>query len=173
MTLQSSTEMAIRFTMSCLMLVTLCACSSAPANREDLVAGAQAPDFSLPMLDGEVLNSKTLKGNIVVLNFWATWCQPCMAELPVLKDLAATSRVKIIGIALDEEGAKVVKPFVADHGINYPVVIGDQDVFEQFNGLAIPYSLLLDSSQHIVKIYRGPISKEEIDQDLKSMASGN
>ncbi len=157
-----------------LLLLTLCGCSSdAPSNPEDVVVGAQSPAFSLPTLDGATLKSNTLKGNVVVLNFWATWCQPCMIELPVLKDLAATSKVKIIGIALDEGGAKVVKPFVADHEINYPVVIGNQDVFEQFNGLAIPYNLLLDPSQRIVKIYRGPISKEEIEQDLKTIAAGN
>jgi len=93
-----------------------------------------------------------------------------MNEIPVLKEIAAGSRVKVVGIALDDEGSKVVKPFVAAHGINYPVVLGNQEVFEQFNGIGIPYTLVLDPAQRIVKIYRGPITKEDIDQILKSIA---
>ena len=148
---------------------TLTGCSESNPNPEDVVVGAQAPHFSLAAIDGTTLKSSSLKGNVVILNFWATWCQPCLSEMPVLKEIAATSKARVVGIALDEDGAKVVKPFVESHGINYSVVIGNQEVFEQFNGLAIPYTLVLDPAQRIVKIYRGPITKEDIDQVLKSI----
>ena len=148
----------------------LSGCSQSNPNPEDVAVGAQSPDFSLTAIDGTTLKSRSLKGNVVILNFWATWCQPCLNEIPVLKEIAAGSRVKVVGIALDDEGSKVVKPFVAAHGINYAVVLGNQEVFEQFNGIGIPYTLVLDPAQRIVKIYRGPITKEDIDQILKSIA---
>jgi cytochrome c biogenesis protein CcmG/thiol:disulfide interchange protein DsbE len=147
----------------------LSSCSGNTANPEDVVEGAQSPNFSLTTLDGATLKSSSLKGNAVILNFWATWCQPCQSEMPVLNDIAANTKVRVVGIALDEGGAKIVKPYVISHGINYQVVIGNQEVFEQFNGLAIPYTLVLDRSQRIVKIYRGPITRDEIDKVLKSI----
>ena len=167
--------MRIRFTSRTwvILALILSSCGGGGAgNPPDVVVGARSPDFSLPTIDGATLKSSSLKGNVVILNFWATWCQPCLGEIPVLQDLAARSKARVVGIALDEGGARVVKPFVADHGINYTVVIGNEQVFEQFNGLGIPYSLLLDSSQRIVKIYRGPITKEAIEQDLKTIGPG-
>jgi len=148
----------------------LSGCSGSNPNPEDVVVGAQSPDFSLTTIDGTTLKESSLKGKVVILNFWATWCQPCLGEIPMLKEIAAGSKAKVIGIALDDDGLKVVKPFVAAHGINYTVVIGNQAVFEQFNGIGIPYTLVLDPAQRIIKIYRGPITKEDIDQVLKSIA---
>lgn len=162
----------LRVSVAILVAAIISGCSATPPNPEEVVVGAQSPEFSLPALDGTTLKNGSLKGNVVILNFWATWCQPCLSEIPVLKEVAATSKVKVVGIALDVDGLKVVKPFVAAHGINYSVVIGNEEVFRQFNGLAIPYSLLLDRSQRIVKIYRGPITKEDINQDLKSITQG-
>ena len=145
-------------------------CSGSPSNPEDVVVGAQSPDFFLQAIDGTALKNSSLKGNVVILNFWATWCQPCLSEIPVLKEIAAGSKAKVVGIALDDDGVKVVKPFVVAHGINYLVLIGNQEVFQQFNGLGIPYTLVLDPAQRIVRIYRGPITKEDIDQVLKSIS---
>ncbi len=150
----------------CLFVVTIAACSDT-GNPEDVVVGNRAPTFSLKALDGSTVTSDSLKGNPVVLNFWATWCQPCLSEIPELKQLASTSKVKIVGIALDEDGVKTIKPFVEKNGINYPVLVGDQEIFQRFNGVGIPYTLVLDSSQRIIKIYRGPTTKAAIEQDLK------
>lgn len=151
----------------CLFVVTIAACSDV-GNPEDVTVGNHAPTFSLKALDGSTVTSDSLKGNPVVLNFWATWCQPCLSEIPELKELASTSKVKIVGIALDEDGVKTIKPFVEKNGINYPVLVGDQEVFQRFNGVGIPYTLVLDSSQRIIKIYRGPTTKAALEQDLKN-----
>lgn len=154
-----------------MVLVTMAGCG-AGSNPENVVVGNQAPDFALTSLDGTTLDSKSLKGNVVVVNFWATWCQPCMSEIPELKEFAASSPAKVVGIALDEDGLKAVKPFVESHRINYTVLLGDQDIFQQFNGLGIPYTLVLDRSQRIVKIYRGPATKASLEEDLKVIARG-
>ena len=110
--------------------------------------------------------------SVVVLNFWATWCQPCMSEIPELKQVAASSKAKVIGIALDQDGVKTIKPFVASNNINYTVLVGDEEVFQRFNGVGIPYTLVLDPSQRIVKIYRGPTTKQALEQDLKAISQG-
>jgi len=144
-------------------------CATSEPDPANVIVGSQAPSFSLTSLDGTTVKSSTLKGSVVVLNFWATWCQPCMSEIPELKQMAAGSKVKVIGIALDQDGEKTIKSFVASNNINYTVLVGDEEVFQRFNGVGIPYTLLLDPSQRIVKIYRGPTTKKAIEEDLKTI----
>jgi cytochrome c biogenesis protein CcmG/thiol:disulfide interchange protein DsbE len=161
-------------TFCCLFVLVLSfsGCGTSEPDPASVVVGGQAPSFSLRSLDGTMVQSNGLKGNVVVLNFWATWCQPCMTEIPELKQLAANSKAMVIGIALDQDGAKAIKPFVASNNINYTVLVGDEEVFQRFNGLGIPYTLVLDPSQRIVKIYRGPTTRAAIEQDLKSIGQG-
>jgi len=160
--------LAIAFIL--LSVVTLQGCGSAQAvNPEDVVVGNTIPDFSVTSLEGKTIDKASLKGNVVVLNFWASWCTPCMSEIPELKELAANSKARVVGIALDENGFETVKPFVDAHKINYTVAVGTQDLFQQFNGVGIPYTLVLDSSQRIVKIYRGPTNRESLEADLKTI----
>jgi peroxiredoxin len=153
------------------MLLAMGGCSEGPS-PEDVVVGNRAPDFALTSVDGTTVKSISLKGNVVVLNFWATWCQPCMGEIPELKEFAASSKARVVSIALDEDGLRAVKPFVENHQINYTVLLGDQRTFQQFNGLGIPYTLVLDRSQRIVKIYRGPATRASLEEDLKLIEQG-
>ena len=158
---------------SLFVLITfLASCGTTEPDPADVVVGSQAPSFSLNSLDGTTVKSGALKGNVVVLNFWATWCQPCMTEIPELKQLAANSNVKVVGIALDQDGEKTIRPFVASHQINYTVLVGNEEVFQRFNGLAIPYTLVLDPSQRIVRIYRGPTTRAVLEQDLMAIQQG-
>ena len=152
-----------------LLLLSFSGCGTSDPDPASVVVGSQAPSFSLASLDGTTVKSSTLKGSVVVLNFWATWCQPCMSEIPELKQVAAGSKAKVIGIALDQEGLKTIKPFVVSNNINYTVLVGDEDVFQRFNGIGIPYTLVLDPSQRIVKIYRGPTTKAALEQDMKTI----
>ncbi|HVF43023.1 MAG TPA: TlpA disulfide reductase family protein [Pyrinomonadaceae bacterium] len=156
----------------CLAAAATAGCASGQAVKpEDVVVGNTIPDFSLESLDGKTVSKDSLKGEPVVLNFFASWCTNCRAEIPELKQVAAGSKVKVVGIALDETGVETVKPFVESQGINYPVLIGDQDTFQQFNGVAIPYTIVLDGSQRIVKIYRGHAAREELEAALIGQGS--
>jgi cytochrome c biogenesis protein CcmG/thiol:disulfide interchange protein DsbE len=158
--------------MFCCLLLSiflLSGCGAVDPDPASVVVGSQAPSFSLTSLEGTTIKSATLKGSVVVLNFWATWCQPCMTEIPELKQLAASSKAKVIGIALDQDGIRTIKPFVVSNNINYTVLVGNEEVFQRFNGIGIPYTLVLDPSQRIVKMYRGPTTREALEQDLKTI----
>jgi cytochrome c biogenesis protein CcmG/thiol:disulfide interchange protein DsbE len=158
----------------CVAAVALAGCAGEPdVKQEDVVVGKTIPDFTLRALDGQKVSKASLKGEPVVLNFWASWCGNCRGEIPELKQVAAGSKAKVIGIALDETGAETVKPFVESQGINYQVLLGDQETFQQFNGVAIPYTLVLDGSQRIVKIYRGHASREELEAALRMIEQGD
>src|SRR5882672_2488838 len=97
------------------LVLSICGCGSSEPDPASVVVGSQAPSFTLKSLDGTTVKSSALKGSVVVLNFWATWCQPCMSEIPELKQLAASSKAKVIGIALDQDGIRTIKPFVVSN----------------------------------------------------------
>jgi thiol-disulfide isomerase/thioredoxin len=157
----------------CFLVLTLTGCDTAgTGNMSEVKVGGRAPAFSLKSLSGETVTNRSYEGHIVIVNFWASWCEPCKKEMPILKQLAESSEVKIVGIALDEGGLKTVKPFVERYGINYGILLGDQDVFTRFQGFGIPYTLVLDRQQHIVSIYRGPVSREMLEQDVRKIQQG-
>lgn len=155
----------------CLAIFYMSGCGGSHSNvkPEDIVVGGNVGDFSLPTIDGGTLNSSEFKGQPVVLNFWATWCGNCMKEIPELKQIAAKGDAKVVSIALDEDGSSVIKPFTEKHDINYTVLVGNEEIFNQFNGVAIPYTLVLDGSHRITKIFRGIAGKDEIEDELRKI----
>jgi thiol-disulfide isomerase/thioredoxin len=159
----------------CFFAILLSSCGGV-MDAGEVAIGSRAPSFSLRTIEGNLVTSRSLEGNLVVLNFWATWCPACTAELPDLKQVAATSGANIIGIAIDKGGVDTVKPFVERHGISdikaFTVLLGDEELLQRFNGVTIPYTLLLDRSQRVVKIVRGPITREALEKDLRAINQG-
>lgn len=153
-----------------LLVVCLAGCGEAH-DPADVAVGNRAPDFTLAARDGTTVKSNSLKGDIVILNFWATYCQPCRSEIPELNQVAASARAKVVGISLDQGGPEVIKTFERDANLklNYTVLLGDEEVFQRFNGVGIPYTLVLDRSQRIVKIYRGPVNQATLEKDLATI----
>lgn len=124
----------------------------------------RAPDFALPTLAGETLRLSDLRGQVVVLNFWATWCAPCREEIPAfvrLQDDYRSRGVAFVGVSLDEEGAAVVRPFAEAFGINYPIAFDDGAVARQYEGSAgLPTTYFITREGRIRRYMPGALSYE-------------
>src|SRR5580693_6525137 len=113
-----------------------------------------APDFKLTGLDGKPVTLADSKGKVILLNFWATWCGPCRAEIPDLVELQNKykDRLQILGLVVDDDDQDAIKAFVEKFGINYPVAIATDDIRIQYGGIpALPTSFVLDAEGRIVQ----------------------
>ena len=145
------------------------------------VQGKPVPELKLKDLDGKEVALSDLKGKIVFVNFWATWCGPCQEEIPALIDLQnqySSKGFTVVGIAMDEEGKSVVAPFVAKElydvkgqklHINYPILLGSDDASEKFGGiLGYPTSFLISRSGTQLMKFQGPPDLDAITQAIES-----
>lgn len=127
-----------------------------------------APAFVLPDLDGTPRSSGEWDGTIRVVNFWATWCPPCIREIPLLVEIQAEyadQGVQVLGIAIDETEAVV--DFAADFAFNYPVLVGQEDAMDLgnrfLNGfIGLPFTAFTDRSGRILRVHSGEIHREQI-----------
>lgn len=135
--------------------------------------GSKAPAWKLQDLDGKTVSSDDLKGKVVILDFWATWCPPCRAEIPGLIDLQKAYEkegLMVVGISVDQDGSSVLKPFVEKFGVNYPVLVADDKVQQAFGGFdAIPVTLVIDRQGRIVKRHLGLTEKDELEAEIKPL----
>jgi thiol-disulfide isomerase/thioredoxin len=117
-----------------------------------------APEFKVDGLDGRPLSLAGERGKVVLLNFWATWCGPCRAEIPDLIALQQKykDQLQIIALTVDEEDAAAVKQVVQEAGINYPVAMSPPEVRMQYGGIAaLPTSFILDTQGRVVQKHEG------------------
>jgi Peroxiredoxin len=136
--------------------------------------GTMAADFTLPAARGEgTVSLAQYKGNVVLVNFWATWCPPCREEIPAfikVRDSLHAQGFEIIGVALDEGGSKVVVPFAQEYAISYPLAIGDQAVTQSYGGIrGIPASFLVDREGKIVQKYVGAIDAQTLENAVRAV----
>jgi thiol-disulfide isomerase/thioredoxin len=135
--------------------------AAAPQDNQSVIRFVRnpdaAPDFKLTALDGKPLTIAALQGKVVFLNFWATWCGPCRAEIPDLIALQDRykGRLQINGLNVDDEQVDIQK-YVEETGINYPVAMTSNDVRIQFGGIpALPTSFVLDTAGRVVQKHVG------------------
>ncbi len=150
------------------ILLTLASCN--PAQKlAGPGKGELIPDFQLATLEGEELDSASLYGDIVVLNFWATWCGPCVKEIPDLRAIEDAGQARVVAISLDENAKEVLPSFVAKHKINYTVLLGETDTGSQFGVWALPYTLVLDQESQVFRTYTGKVTQSTLEKDIQRL----
>lgn len=129
----------------------------------------EAFDFRLKTLDNKELKLSDFKGKVVVLDFWATWCPPCRKGIPDLIEIQKSMKdVQVIGISVDENPKKVIPNFVKEFKINYPVVIGNDEVYNRYGGIeAIPTTFIIDRYGKIRNKHVGLVEKEILIAEIK------
>ena len=135
-----------------------------------------APDFTLKSLEGQEINLASLKGKVVLLDFWATWCGPCRESIPHLVDLFKNYQVKgleVIGMSLDKGEADAVRRFIHSMSIPYPIVLTPEEVSRKFGVTALPTTLLIDKEGRIQEKMIGFNSKiaKEMTEKVRELTS--
>ena len=133
------------------------------------------PSFSLPDMQGVVRHAKEWDGQVLVLNFWATWCPPCRKEMPdfiAMQELYGAQGLQFVGVALDE--LEKVETFIDTMGVEYPILLGGEkalDVSNRYGNTygALPYTVLIDREGMIVSTFRGEVSRPEIEKTIKTL----
>ena len=176
-------SLSLRVFGVCLMALAMTACgvqsepkAEAAAPKGDPSRKA-APAFSLKDGDGRTVSLSDFKGKVVLLNFWATWCGPCKIEIPWFVEFEQKYKDRgfaVIGVAMDDEGWEVVKPYVAKSKINYRILKGTDEVASSYGGVdSLPTTLVIDQDGRIVSTHVGLVSKSEYEDDIVKLLGGS
>ena len=149
----------------CFVLPVAATADLTPANSRKL-----SPDFTLTDSKGASVKLSDYKGKVVLLDFWATWCGGCKVEIPWYMEFQNTYKEKglsVVGVSMDDDGWKSVKPFIAENKINYPIVIGNSDLGTQFGVSALPLTLLVDRNGKIADSHAGMVDKDAFEREIQ------
>ena len=132
-----------------------------------------APNFSLKDADGRIVQLSDFRGKVVLLNFWATWCDPCRIEIPWFVEFERQHKGQgfaVVGVSMDEDGWQAIKPFISEVGINYRILLGDDKVSEEYGGIdSLPTSFVIDREGRIAAVHIGLVSKSRYENDLQQL----
>ncbi len=139
--------------------------------------GRMAPDFSLVSTEGKTVKLSDFRGKVVVLDFWATWCPPCKAEIPDFIKLYSKykdSGFQMLGVSVDQGGLGDVIPFMKSYGINYPILMANSRVVSSYGGIrGIPTTFVIDKEGKIRASYEGYRPASVFEGLVKQLTSEN
>lgn len=146
------------------------------SDNEDVIRFASnaqpMPPFLVNDLDGQLISTAQLRGKVVLVNFWATWCPPCQEEIPEMMELQKQfqSKLEIIGVSMDDGPPDGVKQFAQKIGMNYPVVMGSDALSEEYGGVpALPTTYVVDPEGRVVQKHVGLYPKEVYDDEIRAL----
>jgi peroxiredoxin len=139
--------------------------------------GQAAPDFTLQALDGHPVRLSDYRGKGVLLNFWATWCQPCKIEMPWFVELQkqyGPQGLQVVGVAMDDASPEEIGKFAKELGVNYPILLGKENVGDAYGGVQfLPETFFISRDGKVVDKVFGLKSRSEIEESIKkSLAEG-
>jgi peroxiredoxin len=171
-------KMPLLLCFGALLAVASCTRETAVITDETVQAASTeqpkpAADFTLKDAEGRDVKLSDYKGKVVLLNFWATWCGPCKIEMPWFVEFQRDYKDKgfaVVAVSLDEEGWEVVKPFAEDLKLNFPVVVGDDELADKFGGIAaLPTTFIIDKEGKITATHTGLVSKSDYKDEIESL----
>jgi peroxiredoxin len=131
-----------------------------------------APDFTLTSREGKTVALSAHKGRVVLLNFWATWCDSCKEELPTLQELRSSKigdRFELLTVSVDDDQPKVVPPFAAKYGLTFPILYADRKTMDAYGVRMLPTTFLLAPDGSIARRYVGPLDARAVENDILSL----
>jgi len=154
-------------------LVILSLVLVAGCTRTERASGpVTAPDFTLKDLNGKSVRLADLKGKVVLVEFWATWCGPCQASIPGLERLHRAYSGKglvVLGVSVDGGEWDLVRSFAAEKGMTYAILQGDEEVSNSYRVRAIPATFLVNKDGMIAKQYLGEAFEADMERDIRSL----
>ena len=145
--------------------LALAACGGSEGGGDPPGPLRAAPPFALSDLAGGSVSLADFQGQTLVIDFWATWCAPCVVQIPVLNDFYRETRdagIAVLGIALDVDGAEVVAPFAREHAIAYPVLLGDVALAHRYGASGFPATVIVDATGHIRSLHQGVVRPDAL-----------
>jgi peroxiredoxin len=155
-----------------LLLIALgCLSAVSAMNFKKETHRKRAPQFELTTAEGKPVRLADFAGKVVLIDFWATWCAPCKNSIPWINELSEKykeSGLVVLGVSMDEDGWKVVKPFAEQMKIQYPVVLGTKRVAYLYGEIdALPAAFLVDRQQRVAAFHLGAPSRNDIEKHIK------
>ena len=135
-----------------------------------------APNFSLKDASDRDIELSELKGKVVLVNFWATWCEGCQVEIPWFVEFQKQYQEEgfaVVGVSMDDDGWKSVRPWIREKKVNYPVVIGNQGLAKRYNLEGMPLTILVDRQGRIADVNAGILDKSTTQQKIKALLAEN
>ena len=149
-------------------------CAKAEKDTESDANLTSAPDFTLTDLQGNEISLSDYEGKVIFLNFWATWCPPCRAEIPGFVEMYEKHKdmgMEILGISLDEAGKEKVLNFVKKYKINYPVALGTNKIVRDYRpGNFVPSTIIIDKNGKIRHKHIGYLNKRTLEKYFLQLA---
>jgi len=143
------------------------------AKLEPVSQRKAAPEFALTDASGRTASLAQYRGKVVLLDFWATWCGGCKHEIPWFEEFSKTygnRGLSVVGVSLDDKGWKALKPFLAQHPINYRIVLGNEAMSKQYAIDGMPDTFLIDQQGRIAAAYKsGVVDKDDMEANIKAM----